>query len=97
MFSSRDSSSSLNLDLRDVLSRHNYQAHEPLLHIDFHVPALASFLVSLCCEFYVCCRGLAVLMRHGEDDVALWIGAFHLPREHAAVGGVQVEGAVEEG
>ena len=42
-------------------------------------------------------RGLAVLVGHGEDDVALRVGAFHLAGEHAAVGGVQVQGAVEEG
>ena len=42
-------------------------------------------------------RRLAVFVSHGEDDVALRVGAFHLAGEHAAVGGVQVEGAVEEG
>lgn len=40
---------------------------------------------------------LAVFVGHGEDDVALWVGAFHLAGEHAAVGRVEVEGAVEEG
>jgi hypothetical protein len=95
-FSSRENSS-LNLDLRDVLSGHNHQTHESLLHVDFHVPALASFLVSLSRELDVRSRGLTVLVCHGEDDVALWIGAFHLPREHAAIGSMQVEGAVEEG
>ena len=39
-------------------------------------------------------RRLAVFVSHGEDDVALRVGAFHLAGEHAAVGGVQVEGAV---
>ena len=92
---SRDSSP-LNLDLRDVLSRHDHQAHESLLHVDFHVPALVSFLVPLSREFDIRSRGLAVLMRHGENNVALRVGAFHLPREHAAIGGVHVECAIEK-
>lgn len=48
-------------------------------------------------EFDVGGGGLAVLVRHGEDDVALRVGAFHVPCEHAAIVGVQVERAVEEG
>jgi hypothetical protein len=95
--SSNCNNSSLNLDLRDVLPRHDHQTHESLLHVDFHIPTLASFLMSLSREFDIRSRGLSVLVCHREDNVALWIGAFHLSREHAAIGGVQVEGAVQEG
>lgn len=36
-------------------------------------------------------RGLAILVGHGQNEVAFTIGAFQLPDEYAAVGSVNVQ------
>lgn len=89
--------SPLNFNLRNVLPRHDHQPDKSLLHVYFHVPAAACSFVPFSGEFDVGCRRLAVLVRHGENDVALRVGAFHLSSEHAAVGCVHVKRAVQEG
>lgn len=94
---SHNSISFLHFDLRDVLPRHDHKPYKTLLHVDFDVSTLARFLVPFGGKLDVCGRRLPVLVRHGEDDVALGVGALHLSGKHAAVGGVQVESAVEQG
>lgn len=78
----------LNLNLSNILPRHDYQPHKPLLHIHLDIPALPALLMPLRRQLYVLSRRLTVLVGHGEDDVALRVGALHLAGKHAAVGGV---------
>lgn len=88
--------SSICLNLRDIPPRHHHQPNKPLLHVNLDIPRLPHCFMSLSRQFDIRRSGLPVLMCHGEDNVALVVGAFELADEHAAVGDVDVEGAVEE-
>lgn len=41
-------------------------------------------------------RGLAILVGHGQNEVAFTISAFQLPDKHAAVGSVNVQRTIEQ-